>query len=289
MPVAEVEISEAMVRALFAEQRPDLADRELTHIAFGWDNVSYRVGDDLVARFPRRALAVPLILNEARWLPELAPSLPLPVPVPVYDGRPGAGYPWPWSLTPLIPGVSAALASFLDLNRCADQLGAFLVALHRPAPADAPENRFRGMPLIERDAPTRERLELLGDDIDRPRLERLWEESLSAPVHRGPGVWIHGDLHPHNLLVDGGVISGVMDFGDLTSGDPATDLAIGWSLFESHHRKRFLAAYGGGGDATYVRARGWAPSLGTAYLANSADNPVMHAVGERTVREVLGG
>ncbi|MFZ0013297.1 MAG: aminoglycoside phosphotransferase family protein [Acidimicrobiia bacterium] len=286
MPPAEVDLDVDLVGAMIRSQRPDLATLDVTELAFGWDNVSYRLGDHWVARFPRRSVAVPLIANEARWLPLLAPRLPLPIPAPVFVGEPGRGYPWPWSIARLIEGESAAETDDLDLDGCATQLGQFLRALHEPAPADAPGNPFRGVPLATRDETTRSRLSLIDDDARRRALETRWHGALVADVHPGPSLWLHGDLHPHNLLVVGGLLSGVVDFGDVTSGDPAVDLAAAWNFVPSA-QESLWEAYGRADDALRARVRGWAIALGLAYVANSADNPTMESIGEATLEAVL--
>ncbi|HYI60708.1 MAG TPA: aminoglycoside phosphotransferase family protein [Acidimicrobiales bacterium] len=287
-PAAEVDIDVAVVRDLLAEQRPDLVDRPLVELASGWDNVMVRVGDDLVARLPRREAAVALVHHEQRWLPALAPRLPLPVPVPVHAGRPGPGYPWPWSLVPWQPGASAIAAPPQDPARAAEDLGRFLAALHRPAPADAPPNPYRGVPLVERAEAVAQRLAQLAAVIDAPALARRWEELVATPGWAGPPVWLHGDLHPGNLLVHRGRLSGVVDFGDVTSGDPATDLAVAWSLLPAGARPVLRAEAGyAGDDATWDRARGWALALGLAYLAHSADAPAYGTLGRRALTAVL--
>lgn len=287
MPAAEVEVTVATMRGLLGSQRPDLADRDVSPLSFGWDNVSFRVGPDLVARLPRRTVAVELLGNEARWLPGLAPELPLPIPAPVYVGEPDEGYPWPWTLVPFIPGETPAEAETFDQEGCAVQLAGFLRALHRPAPEGAPANPYRGTPLVDRAPSVRERLESLGELVDRPSLEEVWSRALAAPDFPGPPRWLHGDLHPMNLLVVDGSLSGVIDFGDLTAGDPATDLAVAWMLFDDRQRAVFRSSYGGGDDDIWVRSIGWALSLGLAYLAHSADNPAMARIGQRTLAAVV--
>lgn len=288
-PAAEVEVGPDLVRALLAEQCPALVDRPLVELASGWDNVIIRVGDDLLARLPRREAAVALVGHEQRWLPELAPRLPLPVPVPVHAGRPGAGYPWPWSLLPWLPGGPVLEAtSPPDPDRAAADLGRFLAALHRPAPPDAPPNPYRGVPLLDRSEAVAERLAQLAEVVDAPGLARRWAELVAVPAWSGPPMWLHGDLHPGNLLVDGGRISGVIDFGDITSGDPATDLAVAWTLLPAGARPAFRDAAGyADDDATWARARGWALALGLAYLANSADAPAYGTLGRRALEAVL--
>jgi aminoglycoside phosphotransferase (APT) family kinase protein len=166
----------------------------------------------------------------------------------------------------------------VDFEICARQLAGFLGALHVPAPTDAPSNPYRGVPLEIRDQSTRDRIIDLFDD-PAPAMA-LWEASIEAAPHAGRLRWIHGDLHPHNLLVNNSVLSGVVDFGDLCAGDPATDLAVVWSFLPDQLHTDFREAYGDEDDV-WTRAQGWALSLGLAFVANSADNPLMAEIGGR--------
>ena len=127
----------------------------------------------------------------------------------------------------------------------------------------------------------------LGAEIDGPAVVALWERLVRAPAWSGPPVWLHGDLHPANVLVDRGRVSAVIDFGDITAGDPATDLSIAWMLLTREARAGLRSSAGDVDDATWARARGWALALAVAILSSSADNPVMHGVGRRTLEAVL--
>jgi aminoglycoside phosphotransferase (APT) family kinase protein len=296
MPAAEVEVSADLVRRLLADQHPDLARLPVAFLANGWDNELYRVGDGLVARLPRRALGAQIIKNEQRWLPELAPRLPLPVPYPERTGEPGHGYPYCWSVVPYLPGVPAAEATSFDPARAAAAVGRFLGALHVPAPACAPANPFRGVPLAERAGSFAANLALLTgqagqDQVDRDAVLRAWDAALAAPGYGGPPVWLHGDLHPANVLVNDGQVSGVIDFGDITSGDPASDLSVVWMLLPLDSQAGFWSAYQAAGgrvdDALRGRARGWALNLAIVFLAHSEDNPVLRQVGLSTLSTVL--
>ena len=292
MPAAEVEVSADLVRRLLADQHPDLARLPVEFLANGWDNELYRVGDELVARLPRRALGAQIILNEQRWLPGLAPRLPLPVPYPERTGVPGCGYPYCWSVVRYLPGVPAAQTSSFDPGGAAAAVGGFLGVLHVPAPADAPANPFRGVPLAERAGTFAANLALLNrDQVDREAVLRVQDAALAAPGYDGPPVWLHGDLHPANILVDDGQVSGVIDFGDITAGDPASDLSVAWMLLPPDRHDSFWSAYqtAGGrvGDALRARARGWALNLAIVFLAHSEDNPVLLEVGRRTLSAVL--
>ena len=287
MPAAEVDVTPALLRRLLAEQHPDLAGQPVTLLANGWDNVVFRVGGDLLARLPRREMGARLAVHEQRWLPALAPRLPLPIPAPVRTGRPGLGYPWPWSIVPFLPGEVAASTPPADPGAAAVSLGRFLAALHMPAPPDAPENPFRGVPLADRTDTVMQNLSLVADQVDVRAVRRMWAAALAAPRWRQPPVWVHGDLHPANILVHDGRISGVIDFGDLTAGDPAADLSVGWMLLPAGWHQAFRDS-AGAGDASWARATGWALALGLVYLAHSADNPQLAAVGRHTLRAVLG-
>lgn len=258
-PVAEHTIDVELVRALLADQHPDLAARALAPFAEGFDNALWRLGDDLVVRLPRRAMAAPLVVAEQRWLPEIARRVPLAIPAPVRVGVPGRGYPWHWSVTPYLRGSPASQAPPIERTDAARALGAFLRALHTEAPPDAPHNPYRGVPLADR-APTFEvRAAELGDELLAKLALRAFAEALEAPPFAGPARWIHGDLHPGNVLVDHGELVGIVDFGDLTGGDPATDLAGCWLLFGHQGLvDAALDAYGDVDDALVERARGWA-------------------------------
>ena len=164
---------------------------------------------------------------------------------------------------PLLPGQIAELNPPADPVDAAASLGQFLGALHEPAPADAPVNPFRGVPLANRTEVFESRLDRLAADVDAAAARLVWAEALAAPRWDGPPLWLHGDLHPANILVDRGRISGVIDFGDITAGDPATDLSVAWALLPGAAHAAFRDAYGAaGGPASaagiWLRARGWA-------------------------------
>ena len=293
MPAAEVDVSPDLVRRLLAGQQPDLAGLPVTVLTNGWDNLICRLGDGLLVRLPRRAMAAKLVEHEQRWLPVLAPRLPLPIPAPVRAGRPALGYPWPWSVVPYLPGQMAATDPPADLAAAAVSLGGFLAALHVPAAPDAPANPYRGGPLAARRDTDLANLDALGGSVDRGAVLALREAAASAPVWDRPPVWLHGDLHPMNILVDGGAIAAVIDFGDITAGDPATDLSAAWMLLDAGSRAVFQDTYGAAagypvGADTWARARGWALALAVVFLAHSADHPLLAAIGRRTLSAVLG-
>lgn len=285
MPAAEVDVTTELVTALIAEQFPELVGRPISPMANGWDNVLFRIGEDLVARLPRRAIAVANIESELRWLAELAPRLPLPVPAPVHAGAPGSGYPWPWSICPHLPGRSVldlldGGGALADPLAEATRMAGFFRALHVPAPPEAPENPYRGVPLSQRHEHTSKHLAALPAHVDTESLTERWESYLEIEPWTGPALWVHGDPHPGNLLTDGRSITAVIDFGDLTAGDPACDLATAWMLFDWEAREH-LRSEVQADDDTWFRAEGWAFVYAVALLATSADNPPYTRMGQR--------
>lgn len=217
----------------------------------------------------------------------MAKHLPLPIPTPLRAGRPALGYPWHWSVCAWLEGEPVLRVPPRDLTAAATTLGRFLAALHRPAPNDAPTNPYRGVPLTDRTARLHAALDTLGEAVDRRAVHALWSELVTTPAWNGPPMWLHGDLHPGNILVADGEISAVIDFGDITAGDPATDLAVAWMMFPASARAAFRAAAGKCDDHTWHRARAWALALGLAYISGSADNPEFSGLGERVVAAAL--
>jgi aminoglycoside phosphotransferase (APT) family kinase protein len=285
-PSAEVEIDTALVSSLLAEQHPDLAHLPLHAVDAGWDNAIFRLGDRLSVRLPRRKMAVPLIEHEQIWLPLLANHLPIPVPTPYRLGRSTQAYPWRWSIVPWLTGVAADQQE-PDANQ-SKRFADFLRSLHRPAPMDAPANPFRGVPLHDRADSLAERMQRLEKtNCITPAIKQLWEQALNTPIDVQP-TWLHGDLHARNVLVENSVITGIIDWGDLTSGDIATDLAAIWMLFsEQTARQQAIAEYARVSEATLHRAKGWAIFFGIVLLDTGlVDNPRHAIMGERTLRHV---
>lgn len=287
-PAAEFEMDGVFVAHLLADQHPDLAHLGLEQVDAGWDNAMFRLGRHLAVRLPRRAAAAPLIVHEQTWLPDVAERLTLPVPAPVRIGLPSLGYPWRWSVVPWLEGTPADLCE--PEASQAGPFAAFLRSLHRAAPADAPANPVRGVPLARREAAVEERLQRLSQktDLITAQVRQIWERALLAPLDVPP-TWLHGDLHPRNVLIDQGMIRGVIDWGDITAGDCATDLAAIWMLFADRAaRDEALAAYGPISEATRQRAQGWAVLFGAMLLDTGlADNPRNARIGERTLCRVV--
>lgn len=295
-PSAEFEIHEDLVRALVASQAtriPGAASLPLAHAADGWDCSVWRLGDDLAVRLPRRALAAPLILHEQEVLSEVAGRLAptgVGVPAPVVHGRPGFGYPWSWSVVPWFHGQGGLGIPRADRTGWALPLAAALLALHVAAPPRFPVNPVRGVPLARRERAVAGRFVSLRGrvpDTTLTRLHELWNAALDAPAWSDEPLWIHGDLHPGNLVARGSELVAIIDFGDVTAGDPAYDLAVAWLAFDPVGRAAFRTAAGDRYDAdTWTRAHGWAAAVTLMLLDQSDDNPAYLALGAEAVTEL---
>jgi len=251
----------------------------------GWDNVIYRLGTDLAVRLPRRRIGADHTENEHRWLPQLAAQLPLPVPVPVGKGGPGEGYPWYWTVCPWLPGEVAAIAPVADMNQVAMSLAQFVHAMQSIDPAGGPVSKFRGGTLAARDPVSQASAAALRHSLDVGPVLEVWEAAVAEPAWTRPPVWMHGDLHPANLLVSNEELTGVIDFGLLGVGDPACDLMVAWTYLSGDARRVFRNAMGVD-DSTWARGRGWALHLGLA-AAVSADNPLLGTIGLNTIAEIM--
>lgn len=285
-PEADYPIDEQLVRDLLSDQHPDLAGLPLWLLGEGWDNAMFRLGDALTVRLPRRDVAVALIAHEQQWLPFLADRLPIPIPAPVRIGLPGRDYPCRWSVLPWIEGKPADQAPAHPKQ--ATRLAAFLLALHTQAPMDAPANPVRGVPLVSRASGVEQRLRRLRTHTNSitQAIDAAWQAALDAPTATETN-WIHGDLHAQNILVREGVISGVIDWGDITSGDVATDLACVWMLLDETAARDDALAHYSPSDDTLARAKGWAVLFGAVLLDTGLVNNPRHAVmGESILRRI---
>jgi aminoglycoside phosphotransferase (APT) family kinase protein len=292
MHADEVEIDAALVRRLLAAQIPRWAHLPVERAtSSGTDHAIYRLGDTLAVRLPRRPSAASQIEKEQEWLPRLAPLLPLAIPEPVALGARGEGYPFPWAIYRWLPGESATLDEVSGSVEAARALARFVRALQRLDAAGGPppgeHNSFRGAPLAVRDARTRAAIASAAHLVDVPAVTEAWERALSAPAWDGEPVWLHGDLLPSNLLIEGGHLSGVIDFGMLGAGDPAHDVSAAWTTFGTQGRRAFLDELGVD-RATQARARGWALSWALIALPYYVDtNPVLAGIARHAIAEVL--
>jgi aminoglycoside phosphotransferase (APT) family kinase protein len=285
------EINVALVGQLIASQFPQWAHLAIKPVELsGWDNRTFHLGPDMSVRLPSAEGYVAQVEKEHRWLPMLAPHLPLPIPVPLAKGAPGHGYSWPWSVYRWLEGENATLKRIVDLSEFAVSLAKFLLVLQRIDATDGPaageHNFFRGGPLTTYNAETREIIQELAGEVDTNAATRVWQAALETTWH-GPPVWVHGDVASGNLLIKDGRLSAVIDFGCSSIGDPACDLVMAWTFFSGASREAFKATLGLDA-ATWARARGWALWKALITPAEYIDsNPVRSAEARHVIAEVL--
>jgi aminoglycoside phosphotransferase (APT) family kinase protein len=254
-------VTETQMLRLVADQFPQWAELPVTPVADGgWDNWTFHLGTDMVARLPSAAEYARAVEKEHRWLPVLAPLLPLPIPVPLGKGTPSTDYPHPWSIYAWLDGMPARAERLADPVRFAVDLADFLVALRGVDVADGPQpgihNWFRGGSLGTYDQITRRALEELAGHVDVELAGEIWANALDAPWD-GVDRWFHGDVAAGNLLLVDGQLAAVIDFGTCGVGDPACDLAIAWTLLTAEARQAFRDRLSPDA-ASWARGRGWA-------------------------------
>jgi aminoglycoside phosphotransferase (APT) family kinase protein len=287
MHADELHTDAALVRRLLAGQFPQWAELPIERVpSAGTSNALYRLGNDMVVRLPRIHWAARGEDQDFQWLPRLAPLLPVAIPVPLAKGIPAEGYPWEWGIYTWLEGENPVVGIVADPSAIRRDAVQFVDALHRVDLADGPPTH-RGASLEGQDESARAALVALEGMIDTDAASAAWDEALGTPGWSGPPVWIHGDLLPGNLLVEGGRLTGVIDWGLLGIGDPACDMIIAWSLLPAEARKVFRAELDID-DATWTRGRGWALSIALIALPYYKDtNPVFADVARHLIREVL--
>lgn len=275
------------VSRLIAGQFPRWAGLPVARLrSSGTENAMFRLGDELVVRLPRHPGAVDDVAHELRWLPRLGPLLPVSTPEPLGVGAPGEGFPWPWSVYRWLDGSNPVVDALDDPESLARDLAAFITALRRVDPGDAPVG-CRGVPLASRDGLTREAVAQLAGRVDTDAVTALWEEALRVPEHTGAPVWAHGDLSPGNVLTAGGRLSAVIDFGTVGVGDPAVDLIVAWNLLPARVRGVFREAVGAD-EAQWARGRGWALSISLIQLPFYwRTNPPLAENSRHVIKEIL--
>jgi aminoglycoside phosphotransferase (APT) family kinase protein len=199
---------------------------------------------------------------------------------------PAEGYPWHWTVCPWLTGELAAVTPVADLGRAAASLARFIAALQAIDPVGGSVHGFRGVSLAAHDRNARTAAAALQHSFDVSPVLEVWEAALAAPAWTGQPLWIHGDLHPANMLVEGDRLSAVIDFGLLGVGDPACDLMVAWMYLSADSRDVFRGTLAVD-DATWSRGRAWAVESGLRAVAYSADNPVLGDIGRYTLAEVL--
>ncbi|MFE7285744.1 aminoglycoside phosphotransferase family protein [Streptomyces noursei] len=284
-------VDDDLVRRLIAGQFPQWAGLAVERLPSGGTvNAMYRLGDDMVVRLPLVQGGVDDVSRECTWLPRLAPRLPTPVPEVLGVGRAAEGYPWPWSVYRWLAGEHPEAGALSAPALLAEDLAAFVAAMRSVTLPGAPQ-AHRGGPIALLDEETRSAIEALRgvpqEGVDCDAATAMWEDALRAPDWDGPPVWLHADLMPGNVLVDGGRLTSVIDFGCLGVGDPACDLFPAWNLLPAGAREVFRAALGVD-DATWIRGRGRALSQALIALPYyRRTNPAMAHNARYVIRTVL--
>ncbi len=281
-----LDINSQLVIRLVTAQFPTWSDLPVVPVEHGgWDNRMFRLGSYMVVRLPRAEADAAQVEKEQRWLPKLAPYLPLPIPTPIALGQPDLGYVWPWSIYHWIDGARLRPALVADHGRLAEDLESFLNSLHTVPTKDAPSaglhNFHRGGFLGIYNEETHRAVKLLGDEIDTAFALEHWNKAASTSWGSDP-VWVHGDVAEGNLLENEGALCGVVDFGCMAVGDPACDMVMAWTFFDEAARARFKASLRLD-EATWQRGRAWALWKALITLVQRREDDPLEAARQRAV------
>jgi aminoglycoside phosphotransferase (APT) family kinase protein len=286
-------INEHLVTKLISEQFLQWKDLPIKSVPHqGCDNKTFRLGDHMLVRVPSSEEYVRQVKKEHKWLPLLAPNLPLPIPEPIAMGKPSKYYPWNWSIYRWLDGDSANSLKLDDINleTIALQLAHFLNEFHKFDAAGAPtpglHNWWRAAHTSVYDAETRMLIYKLKNFINVDKATSLWEVAISSKWGKDP-VWVHGDISSGNILLKDNKLSAVIDFGCMGIGDPACDLTIAWTFFKNKSREVFKNSIGLDPN-TWSRARGWALWKALYELSQLEDKSSTKAIEQkRIIHDVL--
>lgn len=276
------------VRSMISDQFPDLAGMNVRAVpSVGTVNMVFRVGENACAHLPLLSTGADSLKRELTWLPRIKPHLTsMQVPRPVGRGRPTLSYPLEWGIFTWIPGQVYAPERIRSEYQAATRLAGFVCELRSLGIQESAPSSGRA-PLDQLDRETRNALGQVEDLVVLKDCMAAWERALVAPRWDGPGVWTHSDLLRPNLLVRGGELVAVIDFGGVGVGDPANDVIAAWSVFGPVGRHLFREVLEVD-DSTWERSRGIAlhqAVLITSYYRRS--NPGFVRTAVRTIREIL--
>ena len=288
-------INPDLVKKLIAEQFPEYAHLPIGSVRKqGHDNRTYRLGNDMLVRMPSAEYYALKVPKEQELLPLLKPYLSIDIPVPIRMGNASHDYPFNFSIYKWLEGTSANFLKLNDkaLESIAIQLAKFLKELHGIVGIDGPSpgkhNGWGGDHVSVYDEGARKQISELSEIIDEYKAMELWEQACKTKRNKIP-VWIHGDFAFGNFLIKDGKLSGVIDFGGMAIGDPASDLVIAWTFLKGKSREIFKQAMDLDSE-TWLRARGWVLWKATFDLCETEDKNTPEAdTQKRIIKDVLEG
>lgn len=261
----EVTLEETTAFKLVKELFPELIIQKIKFLGAGWDNTAFLLNDELIFRFPRREIAVPLLIAEWQILPNLKSYVSIPIPIPKWRGTPTSLFPWPFIGYKKLSGFTACHANLSEKEReaLAEPIAKFLTELHQAPKSILSKCQIYGdnharidsEQLLPKIMKNLNELALLGLLEKNNRLETL---VMSLQNLRPPNmsVIVHGDFYVRHLLVDAlHKLTGVIDFGDVHFGDPAIDLAIAHSFLPLNAHAKFRETYGDISNDTWDLAK----------------------------------
>ena len=211
-------------------ENPGLSVRSAAVLGEGWNSRVYLVNNDLVFRFPKRSEQWVELDREIKFLAFAADRLTLPVPRYVQVLRESSAATFGYAAYRYINGRALNVSAITQSQRIAqaERIGNFLQVLHglKPHPDIAsilPREEAR---MIAQEYCARADREVIPQltSSEAKALRMQFETHLSAPSNfRFTPVVLHADLGKDHIVEEDSSVSGVLDFGDVSWGDPDYD------------------------------------------------------------------
>ncbi|MBD3919671.1 phosphotransferase [Paenibacillus sp. PR3] len=277
---AEWEVSKDLAYKLISSQFPQLASKSVEKLGHGWDNTVFLVGGEYVFRFPRRKVALSSLRMEGKILPKLKDYISIAYSLPMFFGEGDYNYPMPFLGYPYLSGEFPVGLTDKQRAYSATTLAQFLKGLHafpvKVAQEIGVQHDHRNLTDIARRKEkmhncisdlachfSEEEYHAITNYLERLRTERVKQKN----------VFLHGDLHFKNILVDkNGKVSGVIDWGDVNIGHPACDLNVVYSFLPPDARADFFNVYGDVDEETKILARLIAMYIPTGIMMQAVDD-----------------
>lgn len=250
----EIPLSEKIAKLIIKDQF-NIDIHNIKIMKEGFDNTVYLINNNLIFRFPKRHIAIPLIKKEIELLPLLNSKFNISIPMPLFIGKSSGHFNAPFLGYEFLKGHSGSEISLTidQYERLALDLAHFLKTLHSIKLKPYLFNQMK--PMFDRADFNRTKNDLrdriryceqyyhLG--IYKEKIKEIISLAQHYQAEKHPLSLVHGDLyHRHLLFDDNNILNGIIDWGDISIANRVADLGIVYQFLVPQVRHLFFSSYG---------------------------------------------